>query len=287
MKHIASFLIAIVITMFLSNCTEIIDFDLNEGENNRLVVDGSITNETKAHQVILSRTASYYYNQQTPRETGAQVSITDGVNTYTLNETEAGVYETQPDVTGEEGKTYTLNIKLTDGEVYTASSTMRKSLAVDSLGYEYQYDMWSDEYFYLVYIFAQENPGKGDCYMWDLYKDGIHETDTVKERMFVDDQMYDGKYISYADIFWFSSDQITNDTTHIMIKTQVINKDYYDFLNALMLETYWRGSPFDGPPANIPSNVSNGALGFFNAITVNTAEIDILFEQNMYNYGDN
>ena len=32
-----------------------------------------------------------------------------------------------------------------------------------------------------------------------------------------------------------------------------------------MLETEWRGGLFDSPPANVPSNVSNGALGYFGA----------------------
>ncbi len=47
-----------------------------------------------------------------------------------------------------------------------------------------------------------------------------------------------------------------------------ISKAYYEFLSALMVETIWRGSPWDGPPANIPGNVSNGGNGFFRASDV-------------------
>jgi len=50
-----------------------------------------------------------------------------------------------------------------------------------------------------------------------------------------------------------------------------ISGDYYDYLVGLMLETVWKGSPWDGPPANAASNISNGALGYFRASDRKTA----------------
>jgi len=34
-----------------------------------------------------------------------------------------------------------------------------------------------------------------------------------------------------------------------------------------MLETVWRGTPWDGPPANVPGNINNGQ-GVFRAADV-------------------
>jgi hypothetical protein len=61
-----------------------------------------------------------------------------------------------------------------------------------------------------------------------------------------------------------------------------ISKAYYDFLTALMIETVWRGTPWDGPPANIPGNISNGGKGFFRASAV-TRKSNIFFPLHRYN----
>ena len=44
-----------------------------------------------------------------------------------------------------------------------------------------------------------------------------------------------------------------------------ITKEYYKFLEALKTEAGYHNPLFDGPPANVIGNISNGALGFFAA----------------------
>ena len=67
-------------TVMLSACTERIDLELNEDENQRLVVEGWFTNQMKEHEVRLTLTESYLYNQPTPKAEGAAVTITDEDN---------------------------------------------------------------------------------------------------------------------------------------------------------------------------------------------------------------
>ena len=59
-----------------------------------------------------------------------------------------------------------------------------------------------------------------------------------------------------------------------------ISKEQYEHNTALMLETDWGGGPFSGPPANVPSNISNGALGFFSANAVSSKSVEIYLKQN-------
>lgn len=66
-------------------CTESLDIDLNEGENNRLVVAGEITNEPGPYSVRLTRSTSYFYNQPAPAELGATVTISDGEQTLSCS----------------------------------------------------------------------------------------------------------------------------------------------------------------------------------------------------------
>ena len=40
-------------------------------------------------------------------------------------------------------------------------------------------------------------------------------------------------------------------------------EDYYYFIDAVNEETGIQVPLFSGPPANVPSNISNGAKGFF------------------------
>ena len=42
--------------------------------------------------------------------------------------------------------------------------------------------------------------------------------------------------------------------------------------NTALGQQVFRGGLFDGPPANVPTNVSNGAMGYFSASSVTYSE---------------
>ncbi|HPM92458.1 MAG TPA: hypothetical protein PKZ74_06565, partial [Bacteroidales bacterium] len=47
-----------------------------------------------------------------------------------------------------------------------------------------------------------------------------------------------------------------------------ITEEFYDFVMTLQSETGFQTPLFSGPPANVKSNLSNGAVGFFTAYSV-------------------
>jgi len=47
-----------------------------------------------------------------------------------------------------------------------------------------------------------------------------------------------------------------------------ISEDYYNFIVTLQAETGFQTPLFSGPPANVKSNISNGATGFFAVYSV-------------------
>ena len=114
----------------------------------------------------------------------------------------------------------------------------------------------------------QEPPTAGDYYQWELYIDGIHESDTLRKKSFVSDEFINGSYVANAPIYQIDESKIVNDTSVIKLQMLSISKEEYDFKIAVLLETDFSGAGFSGPPANIPSNVSNGAIGFFSASAV-------------------
>lgn len=275
--------IIFVLFIFLSSCTEKIDFNLNSGANNRLVVDGSISDELKIHSVKLTRSINYFYNETAPAELDAKVTISDGENIFLLNDSDKnGIYTTDT-VAGIPGKTYTLDIKLKTGEEYSAQSYMKPVGTMDSLRYSYENetDFTGQElWFYTIYLYAAESPIPGDYYLWDLYIDNVIDTDTLKEKVFVDDVNVNGNYIFEWNMFKIEEEKIAKDTTEIEVKMLSIQKQQYDYNLSLLLETVYKGSPFDGPPANVPTNISNNGMGFFSANAVNTSKIIIIRGEN-------
>lgn len=238
----------------LSSCTELIDIKLDDSEV-RLVIEGEITNEPARHAVKITRSANYFSNEPAPGVTGAIVSITDGENSHILIEEEPGLYLTEPDVFGTPGKTYQLTV-LTGGMEYTATTEMKQVMPIDSIQFRRSV---RDEKNYEVLLYAQEPTAPGDHYMWKSYKNDSLLTDSISKVIFLNDDLINGRYLNgliVQQIEAIPGDEIT-------LEMLAVPQEYYQFVLTLMIESRWRGGPFDGPPANIQGNISNGALGFF------------------------
>jgi uncharacterized protein DUF4249 len=263
MKKTAYF---ILLGIALAACTEKIDVKLDETYT-RLVVEGSITDDTCKHQIKLSTTSSYFYNQPAPIVSDAQVSISDGENIFQLSETEqAGLYETQ-EMAGIIGKTYTLNIELAaeinGHKTYTSSDKMMTIGQIDSINlfYNDNWEVWE------IQLYAQEPPTE-DFYMFRWMKNNVMITDTIDEINVSDDSFFNGSYANGIGVGWLSDERddekpMPGDTITLIMSTTT--EDYANFVWDVQDETGYNNPLFSGPPANIPSNISNGALGFFAA----------------------
>jgi len=270
--------IGIILSITFFSCTEKFDVDLVDGASNRLVVEGSITSEFKVHQVILSRTGAYFRNEPAARELNAIVTITDGDTVINLfDEQNDGVYQTDKEIAGKPGNTYTLNITLSNGEVYTASEFMKPISPMDSMNYQYKKSdfPFDENYYYNFLIYVQEPPTKGDYYQWELFLDNVHISDTLRMKTFVSDEMVNGAYVADWAVYQIPDYKIEKDTVSALLQMLSISKEKYDYYMAVLLETDFSGAGFSGPPSNVPSNISNGALGFFSASAVSEMEMTI------------
>ncbi|MFZ6050722.1 DUF4249 domain-containing protein [Halocola ammonii] len=272
MKNL-KFILPVLLCVGFYSCTERIDLELNDQENERLVVEGWITDQEKAHTVELTLTSSYFENQPAPRVMGAEVTISDGETTWTLSENEPGIYQTTPDVAGEAGKTYTLTIDY-EGQTYTATSFMRPVAPVDSMAFEYidpfeEFGFEGDPY-YEVKVWTQELAGLGDCYTWFLEVNGEQQRDTLSELSFVNDDLYDGNYVANTAIDILEIGEEANAGDTVYLEQWNIGIKAYDIFNGILTETDWGGGLFDTPPANVETNLSEGAIGYFGAASVSS-----------------
>lgn len=258
----------LLLTITIFACTESFDADLDSSFS-RLVVQGSISDTRKPHQVFLSKSADYFSNKPAPKVTGAIVSISDGVNTFDLIEVEDGVYETDS-MAGEPGKTYTLTIDV-DGDLFEASCFLNECPPIDSINFGYYdlsaYDIVDSSV--MVLLNAQEPNTPGNYYMWNAYRNGILETDTLNENYFSDDEFINGNYMYNVEVAWIRVADV-GDT--IDLEMLSITKEYTDYLTQVMSVTDWNMGPFGGPPANPQGNIkevfendnkNDDPLGFF------------------------
>ena len=257
----------------LSACTEPYHPKL-ESSYIRMVVQGSISDELKPHQVTLTRSADYFSNAPAPRITGAAVSISDGENTFNLTEVSDGLYETDT-IAGESGKTYTLTIN-SDGKTYEASCYLNYCPPIDSINFGYYdlsaYDIVDSSVYILLNALEPATPD--NYYLWNVYRNGILETDTLNEIYFSDDLFVNGNYMYDVEIGWIEKVNI-GDT--ITLEMQAITKEYYEYIYQVLSVTDWNMGPFGGPPANPNGNIiemidndnkNDDPLGFFLAYSI-------------------
>lgn len=259
--------------LLLTGCTEEIDLKLDNDEFQRLVVEAWLTDEAKAHEVKLSLTSDYFKNEAPVPAEGAVVSITDGTDVFALNEIEPGRYFTDENVSGKAGDTYTLNIDY-DGQKYTATSLLEAAPPIDSLEAVIEEDSDSSDEFneYTILLYTTEPEGEGDHYYWSSFPKDRPDDQTRNYWEIAEDDFVDGNYIGGAEILYVEA---TPGETFIFEQYR-ITKEAFDFFLAIQLETQFKGGLYDSPPANIPSNVDNGAVGFF--VTAGVEKNEVTFE---------
>jgi hypothetical protein len=258
----------ITFIFLLTSCEEVMNIKMSGDSAKNLAVEGSITTDTKSHRVVLSYTGDFFGKPGIEMATGAEVSIYDGNTTFLLHEDTTGVYITDDTVHGQIGRTYTLNIKLADSREYTASDYLNPCADFDSIAQTANYNSYFNGYGYDVLFYGREPEPAGNYYMFLLYKDDVLYSDTITEVFFSNDDFINGLYIQNYTVYRIREIDMLEEPAFITLEMYSINRKYYEFLTALMTETIWKGSPWDGPPANIPGNISNGAKGYFMASDV-------------------
>ena len=263
-------LILPVFLIFLYGCTQKIDIKIDDTYT-RLVVDGSITNDSIVHWVKLSLTSSYFYNQSEPMVSGANVAISDGSSTWNLleNPLKKGYYYSSVPFKGVVGRNYNLQVQNVSigGNVssYSAQCALAPNGRMDSI--EIASFSFSGFSAWIVKLYAQDPPDTANFYMFNLYKNGVLITDTIKNVQTSNDILFDGNYTNGIQVQYLDKVKANPGDT-ITLEMAGITKEYFTFLEALKAESNVQIPLFSGPPANVIGNVSNGALGYFAAYSV-------------------
>ncbi|MFC6996571.1 DUF4249 domain-containing protein [Rufibacter roseus] len=253
------FLLAAVLP-FLSSCEEIISYDLPEGAS-KVVIEGLVTNQPGPYSVRITSTKGYLANGAAPGYENAVVKISDSQGfEETLVSKGNGLYQTSQ-LQGKTGNTYYLKVQL-NGQEYTANSYLKPVPPIDSLLFRFKKGNAQVEEGYYGTFYFREPAGKGDFYKFNVYYNSEPERDVVA----INDDLYDGNYGDPE----IGQELKLGDTLRVEMLS--IDRPGYEFFRVLSRMQYYTGGPFDSPPANAPSNISNGAIGYFGASAVSVME---------------
>lgn len=252
-----------IILLFASACQKVIDLKLDNAAP-QLVIEGNLTDQDGAQIVTISKSVSFSATNSFPAVSGATVTISDSTGfPNKLIETAPGVYVISP-YQGVYGRTYTLTVKV-NGTTYTASSTMPMPVQLDSLSAKS--DDIGKKNLRTIVVNYQDPPNVANQYRFVLT---INKTQ-VNTVFTNDDNFTDGRYVR-EEMFQTGTDIHHGDTARV--EMQCIDKNVYKYWFSLSQQQ--NNGPGGGiTPSNPPSNISNGALGYFSAHTVSDAAITV------------
>jgi hypothetical protein len=256
MTKYITFLLSILLLSVLTACEDVISIDYNTSSS-QMVIEGNVYDEVGPYSVKLSRSVAMDESSIYPPVSKATVTISDDAgNTELLTETDSGTYQTAT-LQGTPGRTYTLTVTA-DGQTYIAHSTMPDAVEIDTL-----YSSVMEDDLLEIHIDLTDPANTTNYYrLVDIVNGDMLGNDLV-----ANDKYSQGKKIN-GTLVYDEEDLQSGDTFTIWLET--IDKGIYTYFNTASLSNENSASP-----ANPISNISNKALGYFNACTVRKKSIVI------------
>ncbi len=241
----------------LFSCTKVVNINLNS-TNPNIVIEGIVSDVPGSYQVKLTQTVNFSDPNIFPPVSGATVIITDNTLglTDSLKEVLPGTYITQKLQQGLTGHTYGLYVS-SNGQVYTAISTMPAKVNLDSVSF-YSTNIFGTKSTSAIANF-QDPEGVANYYTFTEYVNG----QAIDQTFNFSDRLSDGKYIKRQ---LFNDSSYINPGDQVTIEMHCVDNQVWQYFNTLGQA---KGNNSQAiTPANPLSNISNNALGYFSAQTV-------------------
>lgn len=260
---------AFVLIFLLASCEKAVDWPLDGMMQDRIIVEGIITNENKIQEIKLSLPFKNP-NEPAPVVSGAgvQVSSADGVFLFSEDPDQPGLYRSEQPFRGLPGRTYTLLISY-GGEIITAKAPMTASQ--DFVFLKYARDP-ETKLFRIIWVANTYNAKRAAMYEilldWSEVAGYEHlEAHETRARLIY----YTLPTLDVSQIFAPPAETVLFPSgTKITERRYSLAPEHADFIRAVLLETSWQGGYFSSASANLPTNLSGKGAGFFGACAVTT-----------------
>jgi hypothetical protein len=259
MKKAFFILLSVVLT---AGCEKEITLDLQD-KSGSIVIEGNITDKPGPYYVRITKSVAFTESNKYPPVTNAVVTISDNQgHSEILTYESDGRYKTSS-LVSVPGNTYTLNVSV-DGANYTAQSTMPASVTLDGLIQDSMSIGGKTTYTILPVYTDPEQLGNRYLFILSIkYKN-------MKSLQVFSDNINNGMENQRSLFPALEEDDELLPGNIIHVDMQSVDSDVYTYYSALI-----QISGGSVTPADPPSNISNGALGYFSAHTVSSKSLVI------------
>ena len=298
-KPVKSTLLLVCVISFIVSCTERIDIKTDDAQP-RLIIYGYISTDTTQHSIHITRSAGYFTTESAEGISNATVTFSDSdgkVIPLTENDTVPGLYQTESNVYGEEGKTYTLDVSLDFDEDqipehYRSSAYLTHINYIDSVGLQASVIFKN---MVEVLLYAQDMPEENFYSIFVAINDEVVNP-TINNFFVMDDEFINGQYIDGVACYYLNQDpedeeyaaEILHIGDKVTLNINAIPKEYATFISNVRSEIRGSNPIFGGPPANVETNIRcieplNGipVSGFFTAFPSRYADKVVKEEFNL------
>jgi len=258
------FLVMLSITML--SCEKKVDWEMQQGALPELIVEGIITDEFRVQEIKLSKPVREV-NAEPEMVSDAEVIVTvDGI-VHSFHELagQPGIFASDLPFKGLPGKEHSLLV-VYQGKIYSAKSGMVPwigNMNFDTYAVSKNGDVftvqWKPRPYNPIFSFKYE-------LLLD-WSGGKADTLDTQVRMFY----YTLPTLDVSQVFPPVAESVKVPSGTIVTERRyTLTEGYAAYLRALLSETTWQGGFFSLASATVPTNLSNGAAGFFTACSVKT-----------------
>ncbi len=250
------------IMFWFCTCENPVDWELKPGENGQLVIEAIITNEEKVQEVKLS--LSYDdFNEKPQPVSNALVKMYDGQNVVHFFEDPGnpGTFLSEIPFAAALLTGYGLEVTR-EGQQHIAFSYMVPVLPLERLTFQ---QIGETDSLRINYVASTLGFVEEAMYEIDIDWNHIIPSDTSRARVYY----YTFKTVNASQLFSPPKQDVIFPRGSIVIeKKYSLNEAFAEFLRNLVLETQWQGGVYEEDSGSLPSNFSNGALGYFGLCAV-------------------
>lgn len=274
-------LVLITLTLYACESTELSINDINFSNSSHqfdIIVDCYITTELKKHYIKLAKPSDDILDKQDYPISDANVYISDGNYKYVFIESETeGIYESIMEFSSHAGTKYNLHLKAGDKEYYASDTPV----AVSDINFsqiqlpERDYSFISSTQIILSgyrHLFGYAEINK---WLWLSNNKLRYYLQPFSEELKFSytHSRTEVKGLFPNDKIGYGIQGAIEDT--ITVVKYSISDDYYKYLLALFSETEWKAGLFSSISGNLPTNLSQGATGYFYIMDIDVKKITI------------
>jgi hypothetical protein len=264
MSNFRYFVILFSLILALSSCEDVIELDLNTGQE-KYVIEAVLTDQENGARVLISKTKSYASSNDFIGVSGAVVEITDQQGTVTrINESaDKGIY-THATLKGVPSQSYQL--KITIGPQTFSSTCLMPAVVPLQDVYPYELSLFDGPRLF-THVKYTDPLGIKNFYRFVEYKNGVY----TKSIMASNDEFTDGREVNQTIFpYEFTDESKLKKGDKVKLDFLTIDEPVYKYW--FSVDNGAQGGGDSASPANPVTNIKGGALGYFSAHTIQSKE---------------